>query len=455
MIKMTLMRAASLLAIGCASALSANAAVPVGHLAFVAGKVSAIGADGQSRLLKKGSDIAPGETIDTGDGRAQVRFSDGAFVALQPQSQFRVDDYVFNGKSDGKERSLFSLLKGGLRTITGAIGKRNRAAYQITTAVATIGVRGTEYAIQYGNSITGSVGEGAIEVCNSAGCLDVANGEAFYVASKDTRPVLTKKKAELPPTQPLANLAGYQACANSGDCLPVPATLSQPTAFVGTQLVSIAGVQGSTTDKLSNPMQAQFANDGTLQQFPDPLVPSTILTTFDSVTPGDSDGIITWGVGHFLGDGGTVDYHYVAGRATPLGDMLALGLSNAVATYRMIGATNPSVVDAIGMQVAGATAQTPTAFDVSLSANFGAATVEASVGFASSVGSGTWQASGAVQGNTFGLTTTSCTGNTGTCTGSGAGIFTGANAKDAGFVYSITPADQAASITGAVALTKR
>ena len=37
------------------------------------------------------------------------------------------------------------MFRGGLRTITGAIGKRNRNAYRVKTPVATIGIRGTEW----------------------------------------------------------------------------------------------------------------------------------------------------------------------------------------------------------------------------------------------------------------------------------------------------------------------
>ena len=33
----------------------------------------------------------------------------------------------------------------GLRTITGLVGRSNRDNYKVTTAVATIGIRGTEY----------------------------------------------------------------------------------------------------------------------------------------------------------------------------------------------------------------------------------------------------------------------------------------------------------------------
>ncbi len=148
---------------------------------FAVGDVKALRADGKSRPLAKGAEVASGETIDTGNGRAQVHFTDGAQVSLQPQTQFRIDDYRFSGKADGSEKGFFSLLKGGLRTITGLVGRSNRDNYKVTTTVATIGIRGTEYTVAYGNSISVTTGYGTIELCNPAGCLLIHSGETGYV----------------------------------------------------------------------------------------------------------------------------------------------------------------------------------------------------------------------------------------------------------------------------------
>lgn len=42
-------------------------------------------------------------------------------------------------------RAFFKLLKGGFRAVSGLIGKVDRNAYRISTPVATIGIRGTDY----------------------------------------------------------------------------------------------------------------------------------------------------------------------------------------------------------------------------------------------------------------------------------------------------------------------
>ena len=117
---------------------------PAAQVDFAVGNVTAVGSNGQSRALGKGAQIEQGDTVNTNGGRAQLRFTDGAYVSLQPESQFRIDQYRFDGKQDGNEKGFFSLLKGGLRTITGLVGRSNKANYQVSTSVATIGIRGTE-----------------------------------------------------------------------------------------------------------------------------------------------------------------------------------------------------------------------------------------------------------------------------------------------------------------------
>ncbi len=171
-----------------------------GKAAFVLGKVEAITADGNRRTLSKGSEISSGETISTDAGaRAQIRFNDGGFISLQPNSLFRVDEFNYQNKTDGEEKSFFSLLKGGLRAITGAIGRVNRDSYRVATPVATIGVRGTGYSAELSEGLLVNVGEGAISLTNNAGLLVVSSGKAAYVATLNTLPAFTTRQPQNPP----------------------------------------------------------------------------------------------------------------------------------------------------------------------------------------------------------------------------------------------------------------
>src|SRR3954454_12122119 len=184
-------------ALGTLGFAGAGEAATAALVEFAIGNPSAIDAAGSSRALAKGAAVQAGDTIDTGTGRVQLRFSDGAYVSLQPGSQFRIDEYNYSGKNDETERGFFSLIKGGLRTITGLVGRTNRRNYQVRVPVATIGIRGTEYTLMFDGAAVGSVGEGEIAVCNSGGCLNVGSGQAYVVADANTKPEITSTQSFL------------------------------------------------------------------------------------------------------------------------------------------------------------------------------------------------------------------------------------------------------------------
>jgi hypothetical protein len=129
---------AMLLALAVGEALAAAARVD-----FVYGVVTVAALDGREQPLLRGAELNSGDTVRTAEGRAQLRFSDGAYVSLQPQSEFAIRDYRFDGKTDGSERGFFGLLKGAMRAVSGLVGRVNRDNFQVTTPTATIGIRGT------------------------------------------------------------------------------------------------------------------------------------------------------------------------------------------------------------------------------------------------------------------------------------------------------------------------
>lgn len=178
-----------LLILGCLYALTATAA-GAGTVVYLAGHPTATGADGKTRALQKSAPVHPGDTLLTGkDGQLDIRFSDDSLLQLQPESQFRIDAYVFNGKADGQERAAYNLLKGAFRTVTGAIGKRNKENYAVVTAVAFIGIRGTDYTANLSKGLRVAVHRGEISLSNRAGSFAVAEGQSAFVRDADTAPV--------------------------------------------------------------------------------------------------------------------------------------------------------------------------------------------------------------------------------------------------------------------------
>lgn len=72
---------------------------------------------------------------------------DGALLAIRPNSQLLINSYRFsnNPQKAKEDASIVQLLRGGLRAVTGLIGKQNPIGAQYRTTTATIGVRGTDF----------------------------------------------------------------------------------------------------------------------------------------------------------------------------------------------------------------------------------------------------------------------------------------------------------------------
>lgn len=182
---------------------SAVLAAPAGKVLVVAGQAVAERA-GQELKLFMGAPIESGDVIRVGEKSSiQIRFTDESVVSLQARSTFRIDDYRYN-KNPQEDKSAFSIVKGGMRTITGLIGKNNPKNYSVGGSVATIGIRGTHFTVvactEVGEckdaegkgaptGMYGGVTDGRIGVVNDAADVEFGQQEYFYVASRNSAPV--------------------------------------------------------------------------------------------------------------------------------------------------------------------------------------------------------------------------------------------------------------------------
>ena len=119
-----------------------------GRFLSVVGDVR-VGREGApQRVAQHATEFYEGESIVTGAGAlAQLRMLDGALMSVRGDTEIKLERFSYAGEQDRNASFLMSVLKGGLRTITGVIGRQNRERYRITTATATIGVRGTDFEI--------------------------------------------------------------------------------------------------------------------------------------------------------------------------------------------------------------------------------------------------------------------------------------------------------------------
>lgn len=128
-----------------AAAPAAPAGGGAGQVQHLSGTLSVQRPDGTIRILSQKSEVLPGDTLATQrDSYAQINFTDGSSMTMRPNTQMKIEDYRFVQDQPQGDNAFFRLLKGGLRTVTGLVGKRgNQDAYKIGTQTATIGIRGS------------------------------------------------------------------------------------------------------------------------------------------------------------------------------------------------------------------------------------------------------------------------------------------------------------------------
>ncbi len=165
----------------------AQDATSVGKVIATEGVVTA-----GTRRLTRGASIFLSDVVTTAIGaKAQIRFTDGSIVNLIADTKYQINQYAF---SDA-ENSIFAttLLKGGLRTVSGEIGKVSPEKYSIGTPTATLGIRGTLFMINIAQgSVFFGVDTGSITVTNNAGSLSLNAGQYVRVPSSNTLDTITE-----------------------------------------------------------------------------------------------------------------------------------------------------------------------------------------------------------------------------------------------------------------------
>lgn len=108
------------------------------------GPVSATNQAGEHRQVAEGGPVYSGETLETANnGHAVLVFRDNTKVSVQSRTQFKVENFVYISDRPGEGSVVFNLLRGGMRVLTGLVGKAQPQAMRMTTLTATVGIRGT------------------------------------------------------------------------------------------------------------------------------------------------------------------------------------------------------------------------------------------------------------------------------------------------------------------------
>jgi len=92
---------------------------------------------------KKKFKVEAGDRIVTGKkDQVFLRMIDKSKIIIRPNSEVVLADLVYEKKSTDKQET--SVLKGGIRAVSGEIAKKNRDNVKFSAGTATIGIRGTD-----------------------------------------------------------------------------------------------------------------------------------------------------------------------------------------------------------------------------------------------------------------------------------------------------------------------
>ncbi|HEC12200.1 MAG TPA: hypothetical protein ENI80_02970, partial [Acidiferrobacteraceae bacterium] len=163
----------------------------VARVALRKGGLKARSITGKTRDIATGGPIYKGDTLITAkDSFAVIAFRDDTRITLQPGTEFVVQDYRYQAGQAGVSNALFNLIKGGLRAVTGAIGKLNPSGFKVRSPTATIGIRGTGFDFYHSNPTYAWVWLGEITFELPSGTLVLTEGQTVFLPKLGGKPVI-------------------------------------------------------------------------------------------------------------------------------------------------------------------------------------------------------------------------------------------------------------------------
>ncbi|WP_235983778.1 FecR family protein [Bradyrhizobium australiense] len=215
-------------------AMPAYAQARVGEAAVVKDEVLRV-AGPSTTQIKVGDGLLRDETVRTGvDGATRLVMADSTNLSLGPNATLKLDRTVFDDDHHYREIAV-RLTSGAFRFVT---GHSDKAAYKITTPLATIGVRGTTLDIlsQRGQTIV-NLQDGAASVCTvSFECIQLTRlGETAIVTSSGGGRSTIKKTSNPPWTFAATCSAAAGLCSKTQYADATPAIVddgSDPTAML-------------------------------------------------------------------------------------------------------------------------------------------------------------------------------------------------------------------------------
>jgi len=119
----------------------------IGSVKKVSGQVAVV-RDGQRTPAHPGFKLHAGDILETGpDGLLGLVLRDDSLVSLGPSSRIAIEKFRFV-PAEGQLGITTRILRGTMAYVSGLIGRLAPESATFVTPVATIGVRGTRFAVK-------------------------------------------------------------------------------------------------------------------------------------------------------------------------------------------------------------------------------------------------------------------------------------------------------------------
>ena len=240
--------------------LSASFAFANATATSVTGTVRAQMGVAEMRTLRTGDTVRSGDTVITGPGSSAVlRFEDGQIAALGANSRLVVQAFDYNATTKSGNIVL-NLLAGGMRAVTGLIGRSSPSSVKYRAGNYTIGIRGTDVNIAFdgGNALV-TVLDGVITFTYGTQTITVPAGEGVNARTDGSFQQgaineIVRQLQQTPAGQQLLNsiqglsslsLAVSNAAAGTSGTVTVPGGQDGTPTFSSGSTPSTSGPSGS------------------------------------------------------------------------------------------------------------------------------------------------------------------------------------------------------------------
>jgi hypothetical protein len=150
----------------------------VGFVNKVENTAEVVSASGTTTAVV-GTPVHMKDELRTGDdARLQVTFRDNTVLTLGEKASIVIDSYVYD-PDQGVGETVLQATKGAFRFVTGRLKELKQKKIAISTPVADIGIRGTDF---WGGPLNGKYGvlllQGEVIVSNQAGSVTLSTPAA-------------------------------------------------------------------------------------------------------------------------------------------------------------------------------------------------------------------------------------------------------------------------------------